>query len=288
MNKTVLITGASAGLGLETALLFAGNAYKVYAGMRNTAKQDALLSEASKRNVAVEVTEMDVCNVSSIENAVQYMLSRENKIDILINNAGAGFAKTTEHASDEEIRWVMETNYLSVVRCTKAVLPAMRKQRSGHIINISSVGGLVGQPFNELYCAAKFAVEGYTEALATYLPQTFNIKFTVVEPGGIATGFGKSATQKTLGAGLPDDEYLPVIQKYISGMQKRASSGESQTYQQPGEVAQVILDIALSGKNIIRTRTSEWAENLCSYKTQADLTGNLQNEKIIKQFLGDE
>jgi NAD(P)-dependent dehydrogenase (short-subunit alcohol dehydrogenase family) len=107
----------------------------------------------------------------------------EGKIDVLINNAGAGFVRTVEQATEEEIRWVTDVNYFGTVRCIKEVIPHMRSARSGHIINISSVGGLVGQPFNELYCASKFAVEGLTEAMATYMEPAFGIKFTVVEPG---------------------------------------------------------------------------------------------------------
>lgn len=144
MKKSVLITGTSTGVGFETALLLAEKGYSVYASMRNLSKKGTLQKEAHKRKLELSIIELDVCNVDSIENAIQNVLDLEQKIDILINNAGAGFAKTTEQASDEEIQWVMDTNLMSVVRCTKAVLPQMRSQKSGRIINISSVGGLVG------------------------------------------------------------------------------------------------------------------------------------------------
>lgn len=288
MNKITLITGTSSGVGLETALLFAQKGYKVYASMRDTAKQDKLVAEAERMGLSIAVVALDVCDVASIEKAVQYIVEQEGRIDVLINNAGAGLAKTTEHATEAEIQWVTETNFLSVVRCTKAVLPIMRQQKSGHIINISSVGGLVGQPFNELYCAAKFAVEGYTEALATYLPQHFGIHLTAIEPGGIATEFFKSAREKILGgAGLPQDEYLPIFQKYIDGMQKRAASGENKTaFQQAIDVANVILAVAESPNPPIRIRTSDWANDFCQYKTATDPEGRLQTEKVARQFLG--
>ena len=282
----ILITGTSSGLGMDTALLLAEKGHKVYASMRNTSKKDKILSVAKEKNVTIEILELDVCSISSIENAVQKIMVQEGRIDVLINNAGAGFAKTTEQATDEEIQWVVNTNLLSVIRCTKAVLPIMRTQRRGHIINISSVGGLVGQPFNELYCAAKFAVEGYTEALATYLTKPFGINFTSVEPGGIATEFTASAIKKTMGKnGLPNDEYLPIIQKYMGARQKRAERGETDSFQQPEEVAKVVLDVVQSQKPPIRIRTSEWAEKLCNYKTKSDPDGWLQNEKVIDQFL---
>lgn len=287
MKRVVLITGTSTGLGLETALLFAEQGFIVYATMRDLSKKEALLGAAEQRNVTLQLVPLDVCDVASIEAAVGEVIKKEGRIDILVNNAGAGFAKSTEQASDREIQWVMETNYLSVVRCTKAVLPHMREQKSGHIINITSVGGLVGQPFNELYCAAKFAVEGYTEAMATYVTEPFGIHFTAVEPGGIATEFIKSATQKSMDAGgFTEDAYLPIMQKYMSGMQKRAASGDTRSYQQAAEVAQVVLNVVLSENPPLRTRTSEWSEELCAFKTQADPDGTLQNRKVINQFLG--
>lgn len=284
----VLITGTSTGLGLETAILLAENGYKVYASMRNTSKKESLLSKTAEKNVTIEIIQLDVCDLKSIENAVKHVMDKEGRIDILINNAGAGFAKTTEHASDEEIQWVMDTNLMSVIRCSKAVLPIMRNQKSGHIVNISSVGGLVGQPFNELYCAAKFAVEGFTEALATYLTKPFGIKFTTVEPGGISTEFIKSATQKTMeGSGIPTDEYGVILQKYMGGMQKRAQSGDTSSYQTPEQVAEVVLKVVQSENPPIRTRTSEWSEKLCHFKTQADPDGKLQNADVIQRYLAD-
>lgn len=281
-----LITGTSSGLGLETAVLLAHHHQKVYATMRDTSKRDHLLVRAQTLGVHVEVLQLDVNDQKSVEKAVNHIIDKEGRIDFLINNAGAGFAKTTEHASEEEVEWVLNTNLKSVIRCTKAVLPFMRKQKSGHVINISSVGGLVGQPFNELYCAAKFGVEGYTEAMATYLTEPFGIKFTAVEPGGIATDFAKSATQKTMGTeGLPQDDYLPIIQKYISGMQKRAASGEARSYQTAEQVAEVILKVIQAENPPIRVRTSDWAEDFCHFKTQADPTGEKQNQKVIDMFL---
>ena len=276
-----LITGTSSGVGLETALLFAKNGYSVYASMRDTTKNEKLLAAAKHENFDLKIIELDVCNTASIQKAVDTVIREEGTIDILVNNAGAGFAKSTEQATDEEIQWVIQTNLLSVIRCTKAVLPIMKAQKSGHIINLSSVGGLVGQPFNELYCAAKFGVEGYTEAMATYITEPFGIHFTAIEPGGIATEFIKSATQKTLGSsGLPNDDYTPILQKYLARSQQRAGS-----VQQPHEVAQIIWQVAQSKNPPIRIRTSAWAEALCMFKTKEDPTGHLQNQKVIEQFL---
>lgn len=197
MKKNVLITGTSTGVGFESALLFAKNHYKVYATMRNLKKADALKKRMEEEALDIEILPLDVTQRDSIKSAVDHIIEKDGKIDVLVNNAGAGFAKTTEQASEEEIRWVTEVNYHGTVFCTQAVLPHMRKQRSGQIISITSVGGLIGQPFNELYCGAKFAVEGFMEALATYVSDAFNIKISNIEPGGISTEFMASAIGKT-------------------------------------------------------------------------------------------
>ena len=178
MNKNVLITGTSSGLGFETAILMAEKGYQVYASMRNLEKADKLIQIAKEKKLSIEVLELDVSQMHTIELAVKSIIEKDGKIDVLVNNAGAGFAKTLEQASLDEVDWVTDVNYTGVIRTTKAVLPYMRKVKAGRIINITSVGGLVGQPFNELYCGAKFAVEGFTEALASYVTDAFNIHFS--------------------------------------------------------------------------------------------------------------
>lgn len=286
MKKIVLITGTSTGLGLETAILFANSGYKVYATMRNLDKSELIKNNISSDNLDIELLPLDVSNANSINDCVKQIIENEGKIDILINNAGGGFAKTTEQATEEEMKWVTDLNYFGVVRCTKAVLPFMRKQKSGHIINITSVGGLVGQPFNEFYCAAKFAVEGYTEALASYLTLDFCIKFTLVEPGGIATEFMKSTMGKTIENGkLAHPDYMQIFDKYMKGIQKRAAEGLEKSYQLPIEVAEVILKVAQTEKPPLRIRTSAWGENFCNLKTQTDPDGTLLVNEVVKRFL---
>src|SRR5579885_1691531 len=169
MKRNVLITGTSSGLGLETAILFARNGDKVFATMRDLSKKSQLLTRIENEKLDIDLLQLDVTDEASVMTCIEKIIASAGHIDILINNAGGGFAKTTEQATEEEIKWVTDLNFFSVVRCTKAVLPTMRKFKKGRIINISSIGGLVGQPFNEFYCASKFAVEGYTEALASYV-----------------------------------------------------------------------------------------------------------------------
>jgi len=287
MKKSVLITGTSSGLGLETAVLFAQKGFEVFATMRNLAKKEALENKAHEAGVSIHILELDVTKTDTIKTCVRQVLTQFGRLDILINNAGGGFAKTTEHASEEEIEWVTDLNYMGVVRCIKAVLPTMRLQKSGHIINITSVGGLVGQPFNEFYCAAKFAVEGYTEALASYVSAPFGIQFSLVEPGGISTEFMKSALANTVVNGeMTIPPYLPILQKYMGGVQERAASGDDAgTYQTPLEVAEVVLQVVEAENPPLRVRTSEWAEEFCHLKTATDPDGTLLVNAVKKRFL---
>lgn len=286
MKKNVLITGTSTGVGLESAVLFAKNGYKVYASMRNTQKSTTLQEKIKAENLDIHILTLDVTDIQTIQKAIDTIIAEDSKIDLLVNNAGAGFGKTTEQTSEEEMQWVTDVNYLGVVRCTKAVLPIMRQQRFGHIINITSVGGLVGQPFNEFYCAAKFAVEGYTESLASYVSDAFNIKFSIVEPGGISTEFMSSAIHKTSVDGqLSSGEYLPIFERYMKGNLERASKSSLQVYQTGLEVAQVILEVANSATPPLRIRTSEWAEKFCQLKTMGDPDGTKLINEVKSAFL---
>ncbi len=284
MPKIVLITGTSTGLGVAISIQAARAGHIVYASMRNLKKREALDAAAKAAGVQLNVLALDVQDSASINAAVDAVVAKEGRIDVLVNNAGAGFVRSTEQASEEEVAWIMDVNYMGVVRCTKAVMPHMRAQRSGHVITISSVGGLVGQPFNELYCGAKFGVEGYMEAMASYITPSFGIHFSTVEPGGIASDFVASALknmQET--GGIRDDEYAPILQAYIAGATKRLSDGAGQT---ADEVAAVVMDVLESADPPIRTRTSKWSEALCELKTGLDPDGKKLQAKVISQFLG--
>lgn len=286
MKKTVVITGASTGLGLATALLFARDGYDVYATMRNLKKKQALVEAAQNEGLELTIEQLDVTQMDSIQNCIDKIVAKTGKIDCFINNAGAGYIRSTEQATMEDIQWVTDVNYLGVVRCTKTVLPLMRAAKKGHIINITSVGGLVGQPFNEFYCAAKFAVEGYTESMASYITENFGIHFSLVEPGGITTEFVNNVmTQVGSTGGMLQDDYLPILQQYIGSAQKRAASEESQIYQTSEQVAEVVLAVANNDSPPIRTRTSDWSNEFCQLKTAADPDGTKSVQKVIQQTL---
>ncbi len=287
MKKNILITGTSTGVGFESAILFAKEGFKVYASMRNLEKSNTLQQKITEENLDIEIIQLDVTVNNSIEKAVDYITAKDGKIDVLLNNAGAGFAKTLEQSSEEEIKWVTDVNYFGVIRTTKAVLPKMREANAGHVINVTSVGGLVGQPFNELYCGAKFAVEGFTEALASYVSPSFGIKFSMVEPGGIATSFMENAVAKTVNNNgeMATGDYAPIFQKYLEGAQSRATSENTSPYQTGKEVAEIILEVAKNENPPLRIRTSEWAENMCNLKTKSDPDGTQLVNQVKEYFL---
>lgn len=284
MSKSILITGTSTGLGVSIAVQAAKAGHQVFATMRNLGKRDVLDAAAEEAGVSLEVLQLDVQDSASIEAAVAEVIKSAGRIDTLINNAGAGFVRSTEQVSEDDMSWVMDVNFMGVVRCTKAVIGHMRQQRSGHVVTISSVGGLVGQPFNEIYCGAKFGVEGYMESMASYITPTFGVNFTVVEPGGIASEFAANVmklVEET--GGMLDDEYLPILQKYVGGAQTRAAG--SDIYQAADEVAAVVMECVEAEDPPIRRRTSNWGEAFCHLKTGLDPDGKKLQRQVIEQFL---
>lgn len=285
--KTVLITGCSTGLGVATTVQAATAGYRVIATMRNLAKRDTLDVALRDAGVTADIRALDVTDLDSIDACVSGVLADHGSIHALINNAGAAQLRTTEQASDAELQWMTEVNYYGVVRMTKAVLPGMREARDGRVINISSVGGLVGQPFNDFYCAAKFAVEGYTESLASYVGPAFGLHFTAVEPGGISTPFAQNALAHfAASGGMIDDEYKPLLEAYIGGAQSRTDSESAYAYQTADEVAAIVMDVLRAEKPPVRVRTSDWSESFTKLKTQADPDGTKLRDDVVTQFLG--
>lgn len=187
MAKTVLITGASSGFGYHTALKFQREGWNVVATMRAPEKDEEL-----HKLDRILVTQLDVKNRDSIKQAVQHAIDKFGAIDALVNNAGYGIAGFLEEASDLDIDNQIDTNLKGVIYVTQGVLPHMRKQKSGAIINISSIGGNIGFPMISLYNATKFAVEGLTESMRFEL-EPFGIKAFTVAPGAFKTGFGAAS-----------------------------------------------------------------------------------------------
>ena len=186
MKKVVIITGASRGFGELIAKKFQKENFQVIATMRNINSSPSL-----KKLENLDIKKLDVTVKSDIKNVVDYTVEKYGRIDILINNAGYGAFGFLEEASDEEVRNQFNVNYFGLIDCIKGVLPQMRKQKDGVIVNISSIAGRFGLPFTSLYNSSKFAVEGLTECLH-YELSLFGIDIKTVAPGSFRTGFHDS------------------------------------------------------------------------------------------------
>ena len=200
MKKVILITGISSGFGKQTAELLASRGHTVY----GTVRRDVEISSS------ITGLKLDLTNVDSIRQAVQTILQKEGRIDVLINNAGMHTGGPIETSPIENIKLQMDTNFLGMVNLTREVLPVMRKQGGGTIINFSSIGGLMGLPLQAFYSAGKFAIEGFSEALRMEVKQ-FNIKIVLINPGDFHTN--NSANRRNFLA--PTDMNDPYHEQYL-------------------------------------------------------------------------
>lgn len=187
-QSIAVVTGSSTGIGFETSLLLARNGFYTYATMRDRLKTDKIEKIANKEDLPLEVLSMDVDNDDSVRNAIHKIIDEKKKIDILVNNAGYGLFGALEDISIEEIKKQFETNLFGAIRTIKEVLPTMREQKNGIIINVSSIAGVVGIPAECIYVSTKFALEGLTESIS-YELQPYGIKVVIIEPGVINTNF---------------------------------------------------------------------------------------------------
>jgi NAD(P)-dependent dehydrogenase (short-subunit alcohol dehydrogenase family) len=213
MKKVILITGISSGFGKETAALLAERGHVVYGTVR----------KAGSMNDKVNVLQMDVTDEASVKSAVDTVFSKEGRIDVLINNAGMHIGGPAETTPMEHIKLIMDTNFLGLVRVTRAVLPYMRKQEGGTIINFSSIGGLIGLPFVPYYSASKFAIEGFSESLRIELLQ-FNIKVVVINPGDFRTN-STSNRKNYLAPTGENDPYFRNYSRALASIEKDEAKG---------------------------------------------------------------
>jgi NAD(P)-dependent dehydrogenase (short-subunit alcohol dehydrogenase family) len=199
----VFITGISSGFGLETAKLLSEEGHTVYGTVRRSVEPLP----------KVHYVQLDVRDRDAVKKTVDEIVEKEGRIDVLVNNAGMGIGGPLEFAIEEEIRLQMDTNFMGLVHCVDAVLPHMRKQGSGKIIALSSIGGLMGLPFQGFYSASKFAIEGYCEALRLET-QSFGIKVVVLRPGDFSTGFTGSRKK------VSNEEALQAYPIYKAAIEK--------------------------------------------------------------------
>jgi NAD(P)-dependent dehydrogenase (short-subunit alcohol dehydrogenase family) len=262
--RVVLVTGSSSGIGLATAIAFATTGDTVVASVREPGRAGALLEAAGARDLEVDVVQLDVTDDESVARCLADVARRHGRLDVLVNNAGTGFAGTLEELSLDDVRASMEVNFFGVVRLTKAVLPRMRVQGGGRIIAMSSIAGAFGQPFNDAYCAAKFAVEGLYESLQPVMA-TFGVYLSVVQPGPVAGEFWERS--RGVAAGPPSGPYAELWERFLGV----ADAGRERP--QPIEaIARLIVAIASAEHPKVRYQTSSAIEALVGVKL-SDLSG---------------
>ncbi|MGA7952999.1 MAG: SDR family oxidoreductase [Gloeobacterales cyanobacterium] len=239
MNKTVFITGTSSGIGQLTALYFAKRGWNVAATMRNPDKDKELGNFSNIKRYRLDVTD-----ANSIQNALEAAIKDFSRIDVLVNNAGYGADGVFEAMSDQVIEKQFDTNVFGLMRVTRALIPHMRENKGGIIIQIASVGGRVTFPLYSIYHGTKWAVEGFSEALH-YELLPFNIKIKIIEPGSIKTEFYGSSRQFIMRDDLT--MYKNFVEKAEKLSQETGKNGEP-----PELVAQEIFKAAIDGSNKMR------------------------------------
>ena len=239
-QKVAVITGSSSGIGLLTAIEFAQNGYLVVATMRDLARSSRLEEAAQKANVRghIDVRQLDVTHFDSIPPTIDAIVKDHGRVDVLVNNAGFSVAGFGEDLHLDEIRHQFETNFFGNVAMSKAVLPAMRRQKSGHIIQVASVAGRLGQPLLGAYCSSKHALEGFSESLRIET-HSLGIRVAIVEPGAFETDIWTRNVTIAKGSLDPNSPNKERSERFVEFIKKNAKQRRDAR-----EVARLILRIA--------------------------------------------
>lgn len=269
MSKTIFITGSSTGLGRASALLFAARGWKVIATMRNPAKEAELGAVAG-----ITLLPLDVTKPAQIEEAAAKALGM-GPVDVLFNNAGYGLAGAFEAASDAQLVDELDTNLLGVLRVTKAFLPAMRERGKGTIVTTTSIGGLVTFPFNSVYHATKWGLEGWSESLA-YELAPFGIRVKTVAPGGISTDFASRSLVFT-----PHAAYAAALTKVMTAFRdpERRKSGSTAE-----QIAETVFEAATDESE--RVTFVAGADAKATYAQRLAVGVEAFRKGMLERFLG--
>jgi NAD(P)-dependent dehydrogenase (short-subunit alcohol dehydrogenase family) len=272
-----IVTGSSGGIGLATSLALARNGYLTYATMRNLAKRDSIQSVADKQHLPIRVVQLDVTDENSIKKAMQSILSEAGRIDLLVNNAGYALTGAFEDIGIDEIEAQYETNVFGVIRVTQTVLPTMRKQGSGRIINISSGAGRIGYPGGSAYVSSKFALEGLSESMAYEIEQ-FGIKTVLVEPGFVRTNFGDNIiiAKKTQDPNSPYSQMMQAMSSIRGKMLENAADAEL--------VAKIVVEAATAKEPNLRYLAGKDVQQMVAAKKSMS---DEEFQKMMKQGVRD-
>lgn len=267
MQKTIFITGASAGLGKATAKFFQSKGWHVIATMRNPENEIELTKLEN-----ITVLKLDVTNQEQIEATVQKVL-QQHSVDIVLNNAGYGLIGALEALTDEQIDQQLNTNLMGVIRVTKAFTPYFRKKKNGIFINITSMFGLIGYPTCSVYAATKFAIDGFSESLAYELAH-FGVKIKTIAPGGIQTDFAG----RSMDSGQ-HEAYTKLVEKVSEGYSEESIN----QYATAENIASVIYEAATDNKEQLRYIAGKDA--IALYSEREEMGSEAQFQKIQKMFV---
>ena len=280
-GKVAVVTGSSSGIGFETSLLLARKRFYTYATMRNLNKSRKLNDIAEKENLPLKVLQLDVTDDKSVKVAINQIRDESSRIDVLVNNAGYDVMGAVEDLSIDEFKSQFETNFFGVIRVTKEVIPIMRNQGSGNIINISSVGGRIGIPLNTAYISSKFALEGLSESMRYELDQ-FGIDVILIEPGVVKTNFFENADVVNINTTNNNKTslYSQLTQKLFEGFEPMLKSDSSSSL--PSDVAEVIYQTIESSNRQVRYLVGKDADSII--KTRQNLSDK-EFENWIKESI---
>jgi NAD(P)-dependent dehydrogenase (short-subunit alcohol dehydrogenase family) len=273
-EKVALVTGSSRGIGFVTSTTLARNGFLTYASMRNLDKEKEIRLVVDKEKIPLKTIQLDVTDSNSVDNAIKSIMDQSGRIDVLVNNAGYGLVGAFEELSMEEIKQQYETNLFGVIRVTQAVLPIMRKQKSGIIVNMSSGAGRFGYPNGSAYVSTKFALEGLTESVA-YEVEPFGIKIVLVEPGFVRTNFSNVVAKKSQST---NSQYSKMTEKMAASIEQMKLKSCP-----PELVANVVLEVVTSKNPNLRYLAGKDVEKWMEQKK------NMSDEQffsMIKQSLG--
>jgi len=268
-GRTIFITGSSSGLGRAAAKLFSSKNWRVIATMRNPEKDAELASLPGIVTIPLDLTDL-----RQIEGAVAKAIALGN-VDVVFNNAGYGMAAPLEAMTDEQMLRMVNTNLLGPIRVTKAFIPYFRSRGTGLFIITSSIGGLITVPFNSMYHATKWALEGWSESMAFELSQ-FGIGMKTVSPGGMKTDF----FTRSFDVGRHPD-YDALMNKVMSAI---TDPKQMETYSTPAQIAEVVYEAATDGKDQLRYLAG--ADAKATYATRLQLGDETFRKAIGKQFFG--
>ena len=241
-QKVAVVTGSSSGMGFETSLILARNGFHTYATMRKLEGEGSkqITNITKNENLPLQVIQLDVNDDKSVNDAINAVIKEKDRIDVVVNNAGYDLMGALEETSMDEIKAQFETNIFGPLRVMQAVIPMMRKQGGGIIVNITSLGGRISFPLNSPYHATKFALEGLSESIQ-YELEPFGIKIIVIEPGGVGSNFLKNLKMAAKTSDPLNSPYRS-IQSSMSEYFKQWA----QNLTHPSEVAKVILQAVTS------------------------------------------